>query len=196
VLEGRPQIIMFNKEAITAHDPENGTVLWEREWGKGLPHVSRPIPFGDRRLFFSSGYGVGSALLEVNMSAVAFTVGEVWRTTRFQSKFATLIERDGYVYGVSDGIFSCLDLRDGSVKWKGGRYGHGQALFVGEYLLQMTEQPGELVLTKPTPEAPNELSRVPIFDAKTWNPLAISGELLVARNDQEAVCLRLPVLAR
>ena len=193
-LAGRPQIVMFNKEAITAHDPATGAVLWERDWGKGLPHVSRPIPVGDRRIFFSSGYGVGSALLELTSEpSGAFKVDEVWKTARYQAKFATPIERDGFVYGVSDGIFACLDLRDGSVKWKAGRYGHGQALLVGDYLFQMTEQPGDLVVTKPTPEGPHELGRFPVFEAKTWNPLALSGELLLIRNDQEAACLRLNV---
>lgn len=193
-IAGRQQIIMFNKEAITAHDPATGAVLWEHPWGKGLPHVSRPIPVGDRRLFFSSGYGVGSALLELTAEPDGkFQVSEVWKTPRYQAKFATPLEREGYVYGVSDGIFSCLDLKDGAVKWKDGRYGHGQALMLGEYLVQMTEQPGELIFTKPTPEGPHEFGRLPLFEAKTWNPIAVSGELLIARNDQEAACVRLPV---
>lgn len=193
-IAGKPQIIMFNKEAITAHDPATGTVLWERPWGKGMPHVSRPIPVGDRRMFFSSGYGVGSALLELkDTPGGKLEPDEVWKTVRYQSKFATPVERDGYVYGISDGIFACIDLRDGTVKWKGGRYGHGQALMVGDYILQMTEQPGDLVLLKPTPEAPNELGRIPVFETKTWNPIALTGDLLIARTDQEAVCLKLPV---
>ena len=196
-IAGRSQIIMFNKEAITAHDPASGAVLWEYPWGKGLPHVARPILVGDKRLFFSSGYGVGSALLELTAeSNGAFKVDEVWKTTRYQAKFATPIERDGYVYGVSDGIFACLDLKDGSVKWKEGRYGHGQALMLGDYLVQMTEQPGDLVFTKPTPEGPHELGRFPLFEAKTWNPIAVSGELLLVRNDQEAACVRLPLVSR
>jgi hypothetical protein len=57
----------------------------------------------------------------------------------------------------------------------------------------MTEQPGDLVFTKPTPEGPREIGRVPVFEAKTWNPLALSGELLLVRNDLEAACLRLAV---
>ena len=79
------------------------------------------------------------------------------------------------------------------MKWKGGRYGHGQGLMVGEHYLQMTEQPGEIVLLKPTPSGPNELGRVPVFEEKTWNPIALSGDLLLVRNDQEAACLRLPL---
>ena len=192
---GRPQIIMFNSQAITAHDPTNGSVLWEHEWGRGMPHVSRPIPFGDRQIFFSSGYGVGSALLELTAEPDGkFKVDQVWKTPRFQSKFAMPVERGGYVFGVSDGIFACLDLRDGTVKWKEGRYGHGQGLLIGDYYLQMTEQPGDLVLLKPTPEAANELGRFSLFEDKTWNPIAVTGDLVLARTDREAACVRFPTI--
>ncbi len=195
-LAGRAQIVMFNSEALTAHDPVTGAVLWEYPWGKGLPHVARPIPVGANRLLLSSGYGVGSALLEIAPGTDGkFTATEVWKTIKFQAKFSNPIERGGFVYGVSDGIFACLDLNDGAVRWKGGRYGHGQGLLVGEHYLQMTELPGELVLLRPTPGAPNELARFRVFDEKTWNPIALSGDLLLVRNDREAACIRLPLAA-
>jgi outer membrane protein assembly factor BamB len=92
-------------------------------------------------------------------------------------------------------MFACLDLQDGNVRWKGGRYGHGQGLLVGEHYLQMAELPGELVLLRPTPDAPNELARFRVFDEKTWNPPALSGDLLLVRNDREAACIRLPLAA-
>ena len=193
-LAGREQIVMFNTDAITAHDPATGAVLWEHPWGKKMPHVSRPIPVGDNRIFFSSGYGVGSALLEIAPGADGkFSADEIWKTVRFQAKFSNPAERGGFVYGVSDGIFACLDLKDGSVKWKGGRYGHGQGLLVGDLYLQMTENPGDIILLRPTPEGPNELARFHIFDGKTWNPIALSGDLLVVRNDREAACIKLPL---
>ena len=193
-LAGKPQIVMFNMEAITAHDPATGAVLWEHPWGKGLPHVARPIPVGESRVLFSSGYGVGSALLEIAPGKDGkLAATEVWKTIRYQAKFSNPIERGGFVYGVSDGIFACLDLKDGTVCWKDGRYGHGQGLLVGEHYLQMTEIPGVLVLLHPTPEGANELARFRVFDEKTWNPLALSGDLLVVRNDREAACIRLPL---
>ena len=185
---------MFNSEAITAHDPATGAVLWEHPWGKGMPHVAAPIVTGGDRVLFSSGYGVGSALLEIAPGTDGkFTASELWKTIRFQAKFSNPLERDGYVYGMSDGFFACLDLRDGTVKWKSGRYGHGQCLLIGEYLLQITEDPGDLVLLHPAPEAANELARIHVFDSKTWNPPALSGDLLLLRNDTEAACLRLPL---
>ena len=182
----QPQIVLFNKKGITAHQPQTGAVLWDRDWGTGFPTVSRPIVVGAGKVFFSSGYGVGSALLDISGAQIS----EVWKTPRFQAKFSNPVLRDGHIYGVSDGIFACLDITDGKVKWKGGRFGHGQGLLVGDLYLQMTER-GELVLLQPTPEAENELGRVRVFDAKTWNTIALSGDLLLVRNDQEAACLRL-----
>ena len=195
-LAGRPQIVMFNTEAITAHDAATGEVLWEHPWGKGMPHVARPIPVGTDRVLFSSGYGVGSALLEIAPGKDGkLAATEVWKTIRFQAKFSNPAEHGGFVYGVSDGIFACLDLKDGTVRWKDGRYGHGQGLLVGEHYLQMTERPGDIVLLRPTPDGANELARFHVFDDKTWNPIALSGDLLLVRNDREAACIRLPLAA-
>jgi outer membrane protein assembly factor BamB len=107
-----------------------------------------------------------------------------------KAKFANLVARDGFLYGLDDGIMACLDLKDGSQRWKEGRYGHGQGLMVGDLFLLMSEG-GELVLMRPTPQAPGELHKLKIFTSKTWNPIALSGELLIVRNDTEAVCLEL-----
>ena len=114
----------------------------------------------------------------------------VWKTKKMKAKFSNPVARDGFLYGLDDGIFACVDLQDGSQRWKEGRYGHGQGLLIGELYLLMSEQ-GELVLLHPTPEAPNELTRFRVFDRKTWNTIALTGDLLLARNDKEAACLRL-----
>jgi outer membrane protein assembly factor BamB len=49
------------------------------------------------------------------------------------------------------------------------------------------------VLLHPTPDGPGELSRLKVFSDKTWNPIALAGDLLLVRNDREAACYRLPV---
>ena len=38
---------------------------------------------------------------------------------------------------------------------------------------------GELVLLRPTQDGPNELARHRVFNTKTWNPIALSGDLLL-----------------
>jgi outer membrane protein assembly factor BamB len=192
-LAGVPQIVMFNMTNITAHDPKTGAVLWEYPWGSRQPQIAQPVPVGPDRVAFSSSYGVGTELLEIKKDeAGKLSAHRIWKTLKFRAKISSFIYRDGYFYGLDDGILACIDARDSTRKWKEGRYGHGQILLVGELLL-VTAESGEIILLAPTPEAPNELSRFRVFSSKTWNPPALSGDLLLMRTDQEAACLRLPL---
>lgn len=192
-LAGAPQVLSFNLAFITAHSPDDGKVLWQYPWGVGYPHVAMPIVTGPDRVLFTSGYGVGAELLEIARDAAGrLAPRQVWKSNRLKAKFANPVLRAGFVYGLDDGILVCVDAADGSLRWKEGRYGHGQGLLVGEHYLLMAES-GKLVLLRPTPDAPNELARFRVFTAKTWNPIALSGDLLLVRNDQESACLRLPL---
>ncbi|MDP3069393.1 MAG: PQQ-like beta-propeller repeat protein [Opitutaceae bacterium] len=192
-LAGRRQILAYNHRRITAHDAADGAVLWEYPWGRGYPHVAVPVIAGDNRVVFSAGYGVGSELLEIKAAPGGGLAAErVWQSLKLKAKLANPVARDGFIYGLDDGMLTCLDLRDGAQKWKEGRHGHGQSLLVDDLFLLMAED-GELLLLKPTPEGPGELRRHRVFSSKTWNPLALAGDLLVVRNDLEAVCLRLPL---
>ncbi|HEY6167876.1 MAG TPA: PQQ-binding-like beta-propeller repeat protein [Verrucomicrobiae bacterium] len=192
-LAGVRQILVFNTLVITSHDAATGAVLWEHRWTSANPSAAVPVVVDGTRVVFSSGYGFGSDLLEIRRKPNGkLAATRVWHSTRMKSKFAHIFARDGFLYGLDDGIFACVDLKDGSLRWKEGRYGHGQGLLVGELYLLMAES-GELVLLRPTPDAPQELARFRVFNAKTWNPIALSGDLLLVRNDQEAACLRLPL---
>jgi outer membrane protein assembly factor BamB len=102
-----------------------------------------------------------------------------------------VVTKDGFVYGLDDGILACVDLATGELRWKEGRYGHGQCLLVGDLLL-LTAENGEVVLIEPTPDERRELTKVAALRGKTWNPPALAGDLLLVRNDQEAACYLLP----
>jgi outer membrane protein assembly factor BamB len=95
------------------------------------------------------------------------------------------------VYGLDDGVLTCLDPQTGERRWKAGRYGHGQLLLVAGLLVVQTEE-GELVLIDPTPDEHRELTRFPALSGKTWNPPALAGRRLVVSNDREAAAYELP----
>ena len=190
-LAGVPQVLQFNHREISSHDPLTAQVLWSRPFGIQFPLVANPVRVGPDRVFLSAGYGVGSELLEISRTpAGGLQARSVWTSKRLKAKFANPYFRDGFLYGLDDGILACLDAKDGSQRWKEGRHGHGQGLLVGGLYLLMAEE-GELVLLRPTPEAPGELARLKVFDDKTWNPIALAGDLLLLRNDRQAACYRL-----
>jgi len=188
-----PQVLAFNDGSVSGHDPSTGVTWWQRPWGNGNVVCATPLVVDRNRVLFSSGYGVGAELLQFSRKANGSLAADlVWKSIRMKAKFAHMFVHDGCVFGLDDGMFACVDLKDGSQKWKEGRYGHGQGLLVGDLYLLMAES-GELVLLRPTPEAPNELARWRALNSKTWNPIALAGDVLLVRNDQEAVCLRLPL---
>lgn len=192
-LAGVVQVLAFNDGSISAHDPATGATFWEKPWGNGNVVCASPVVIGTNRVLFSSGYGVGAELLEISrVSSNRLSAKLIWKSIRMKSKFAHLFARGESLYGLDDGILSCVNLADGSQRWKEGRYGHGQGLLVGDLYLLMAES-GELMLLHPTPESPNELARFRVFNSKTWNPIALAGDLLLVRNDQEAVCLRMKI---
>jgi outer membrane protein assembly factor BamB len=120
----------------------------------------------------------------------SMSVSEVWKSRSMKSQFSNMVVRDGFLYGLDDGILACVDLASGGRKWKGGRYGHGQVLLVDDMLLVQTE-PGAIVLVEANPSQYREVAKLDALSSKTWNAPAIAGEFLLTRNDQEAVCYRL-----
>lgn len=191
-LAGVRQILIFSSR-VAAHDVTSGKVLWEYPWPGGHPHIAVPVMLPGDRVLISSGYGTGSELLQIKQAADGkWSATRIWKSIRLKAKFTNVVYRDGFIYGLDDGILVCLDAADGTLKWKEGRYGHGQVILTGSLLL-VTAENGDMVLVEPVPEEHRELTRFTALHGKTWNPPALAGEYLVVRNDKEAACYRLPI---
>ncbi|MDZ7364099.1 MAG: PQQ-like beta-propeller repeat protein [candidate division KSB1 bacterium] len=192
-LAGIRQILIFNQNNVVAHDPASGQILWQHAWPSGSECVAQPVPLPDDRVFVSSGYGIGCKLFHIQRGkGNALRADLIWQTNRLKAKFTNVVHRDGYIYGLDDGILVCLDLTDGERKWKAGRYGHGQMIGVDDLLLIQAES-GDVVLVEANPEAHHELARFAALNSKTWNNPALAGKFLLVRNDREAACYELPL---
>lgn len=102
----------------------------------------------------------------------------------------------GYVYGIDGGIFTCVDLKTGERKWKGGRYGKGQVLLLETSgLLLVSAEDGRVVLLRADPGAQAEVASFKALEGKTWNHPVVVGERLYLRNSQEAVAYQLMLAA-
>jgi outer membrane protein assembly factor BamB len=155
------------------------------------PNVSQPIAVGGDRLLLSKGYGVGSALWKISREGDAWSVTQLWRTNNLKTKFTSPVIRDGFAYGLDEGILSCIEIDTGARKWKQGKYGHGQVLRLGPMLLVQSET-GEVALVEARPDAFRELARLAAVDGQTWNYPALAGRRLLVRSEQEAACYELP----
>lgn len=192
-LGGVRQILSVNAGSVTGHDPANGRELWNFPWPGDFPKASQPVALSSDRVFASAGYGVGCALLELGGSEGGpLRATEIWRNQNMKTQFTNVVVRDGFAYGLDDGILACIDLATGERQWKGGRYGHGQVLLVNDTILIQAES-GAIVLAAADRSAYRELTRFPALTSKTWNNPALSGRYLLVRNDREAACFELPL---
>ena len=194
-IAGKRQVLIFNHSAMFAHDVADGTIIWRYEWDTdGMPHVAIPIPVGDDRIVLSSGYGKGAEMLQISNNEDGTQNAErVWRTLHLKAKFNNYVFKDGYIYGLDDGMFTCIDIEKGRRTWKKGRYGHGQNILVDDLMI-LTAENGEVLLTEPVPEEPRILGTFQALEGKSWNPPALVGEYLLLRNHLEAALYRLPLM--
>lgn len=184
-LNGRRQIMVVSSSRVVGLTPENGALLWSYSWNtdSGI-NVSQPIVIDKNRFFISSGYGKGAALVEVKGSGNSFTATTIWENINMKNKFNSSVFHNGYVYGLDEGILTCLDVNTGDRKWKGGRYGYGQVILAGDHLI-LTSDSGELALVKASPDQYTEVARFAALQGKTWNYPAIADGRLLVRNANE-----------
>jgi outer membrane protein assembly factor BamB len=184
-LAGTRQLLVFAAARIMGLTPDDGDLLWSYPWQTQADiNVAQPIVIGENRVFVSSGYGVGAAMLEIVAAGDGFTAKPIWQTNRMKNKFSSSVFHDGFIYGLDEGILACVDAATGELMWKGGRYGHGQLLLAGDRLIVSTED-GDLVLVATNPKRLEEIARSSAISGKTWNHPAIAGGRLFVRNSQE-----------
>ena len=201
-LAGVRQVLLLNGRGLEGYAADGSGRLWQYPWetnGGARTNIPQPIYLpGDGetadRVFISTGYGKGCALVEITRENEEFQVRDVFPPNRnLKSKFSNVIHVDGVIYGFDDGVAAALDLSNGRRAWKARTdYGHGQLLLVGDLILVQAE-PGHVALMRPDPARQIELTRFAPLAEKSWNNPVLVGSRLLVRNDREAACYELPL---
>ena len=190
-LAGRRQILLLDGELLAGYDPQSGRELWCFPWQTFQDiNVSQPVVSEGDRVFISSGYGKGCALLKIVESAGNWKVETLWQNQSMHCKFTSPVAYKGFLYGLDEGILTCLEEKTGQRKWRDGRYGHGQLLLADDLLVIQSET-GKLVLVEATPEGHHELGSIPALEGRTWNTPALADGKAYLRNSEEMACYEL-----
>ncbi|MEM7475438.1 MAG: PQQ-binding-like beta-propeller repeat protein [Planctomycetota bacterium] len=201
-LEGQEQLLSFNGAGLRAFDAQSGEPLWLVPWltqgEMQRVNVAQPIQLENAKdghaaeFLLSSGYGRGTARIALAKEDGQWSTQTLWHSIRLRSKMSNFIVFKDHVYGLDSGILTCINVENGKRVWKRGRYGHGQMLLAGNKLLIQAEN-GQVVLVAASPEGHQVLGEINALDGKTWNNLALAGDLLIVRNDNEAAAYKLPL---
>ncbi len=181
-------VLIFDGDGAGAYDAQTGKELWRFPFSHDMTeNCVQPIAFGDSYVLVSKHYA--TVLLEVAKNAPRWSVQPRWESRDLRPKFTDLVAKDQYVYGFNGdaGILTCLDVATGQRVWRGGRFGRGQLLLVGNYFIAQSDR-GEIALVEATPNGYSELGRFQGLDGTTWTPPALVNGRLFVRNATEVAC--------
>jgi outer membrane protein assembly factor BamB len=188
---GRRYAAVFGRRAIYGVEVETGKVAWSYTWITGNDvNAADPLVFEDR-VFISSNYGAGSALLDISGRQPKL----LWRNPDMNSHFSSFVLMDGYIYGNDgfagrrNGVFRCLDAHTGRDMWS-ERLGFGSLIAADGKLILLTEQ-GDLHVAEATPAGYRQIASArSVISSSCWTPPVLSGGKIYLRNHRgDLVCL-------
>lgn len=198
-IDGVSQIVLLTSAGAVSVAVAAGKLLWGHAW-KGYPIV-QPAVTPDGGLLIAVERTSGIRRLEVSRGSGEgpdrWTVQERWTSTALKPHFNDFVVHNGHAYGFDGSIMSCIDLKDGARKWKGGRYGNGQLVLLADQdLLLVLSEEGELALVSATPAEFKEMARFKAIEGKTWNHPVLVGDTVFVRNGEEMAAFRLSLATK
>jgi len=188
-IDGISQILLLSEFGVTSVMPTDGTVIWQHEWIE--ERIVQPALTADGDLLISAGGVKGIRRLTVTQGTDDWKIEERWTSLALKPSFNDIVVHKGHVYGFVGPSLACIDVTDGSRKWRGGRYSGQILLLADQDLLLMVSEKGELALVEANPEKFTEIVKIPGIEGKTWNHPVLVGNILLVRNAQEMAAFEL-----
>ncbi|BBO33573.1 PQQ-binding-like beta-propeller repeat protein [Lacipirellula parvula] len=172
---GKDQLFLTGCGLFSSFDPLTGNVLWEVP-GATIECVTSTVTDGER-VFCSGGYPKN------HLAGVAADgSGELAWETRDRVYVPSLIERDGYLFGVLDaGVATCWESATGDQAWKkrlGGEFSASPVL-VGD-VIYATSEKGETFVFRANTKKYEEIAVNKLGDLALASP-TICGSRIYMR---------------
>ena len=123
-VNGRAQVITGATTLMRSYDLETGQLIWQ---SKGLFANVIPMPVAKENMVYLMSGHRGSALLAINLSDAKGDISDsetiVWRYNKDTpyTPSPLLMENNLYFFKSNNGILTCLDANDGTVKYSNQR---------------------------------------------------------------------------
>ena len=211
---GVPLIAGFNGYGLTVANKDNGREVYRFRW-KTFTDINAAIPIvNDDRIFVSSGYRTGGAVVQLASGTVLASVENIggatvhlstvteeaahfpetiWQNKEMSNHYSTSILYEDHLYGFDEGTVKCVEFETGNPRWGQDGFGKGSLFIAGDKLIILSEK-GELAIAQASPDAYTEISRAHILGGKCWTVPVLCNGLLYARNARgDLVCLDLRI---
>jgi outer membrane protein assembly factor BamB len=183
---GISQAVFFTGQRALGVDVKDGRLLWSYgQVSNDVANIATPVVRGNR-VFLSSDYGTGSALLELTPSGNGINARQVYFTRNMKNHHATSILVGDYLYGFDSAILTALKFDTGEVAWQNRSVGKGSLAYADDRLYVYSED-ANVALVEPSPKGYLEHGRFR-FRPGQWNtwshPVVAAGKLFLRDQDK------------
>ncbi len=194
-IAGEELVLMLTNDGLLLLAPATGKERLNYEWKFGNYRSLQPCVVADDTVLLPTGMSTGTRAIHITKTNGQLAVEALWTSRNLKPDFTDIVVFRGYAYGIDSGIFTCIDLKNGNRRWRGGRYGKGQVVLLEDSgLLLIAAEDGRVVLVRADSNEPIEVDSFKALEGKTWNHPVVVGDRLYVRNSQEAACFQLPLV--
>jgi outer membrane protein assembly factor BamB len=161
----------------------DGKLMWHHpSVANGTANVATPI-FSDNKVFYTSNYGTGAALLGLTAQGGEVKAQQIYFTREMQNHHGGLVLVNGYLYGFHNSILTCLDFATGRMQWRDRSVGKGTVIYADGRLYIQGED-NVVGLVEANPAAYKETGRFRTRDQgfPSWAHPVVSGGRLYIRD--------------
>jgi outer membrane protein assembly factor BamB len=186
-MDGQKCVAILGASHITGVRISDGKVLWKSSFeNRTKVNAADPIIVGNE-VFASSGYNHGCVKIKVTGG----NVETIWQNKNMRNKINCSMFWKGYFYGFDESKLTCLDFKDGSIKWADGSLGMGALMMSTDGRMIIISDKGELVIANADPEKFDIISRAQILPkSKCWTtPILANGKIYARNAKGDMVCV-------
>ncbi|MBP6824785.1 MAG: PQQ-like beta-propeller repeat protein [Acidobacteria bacterium] len=182
-------IMNFTSSAAVGVRASDGKVMWQySKVSNDTANCTTPV-FSDNKVFFSSAYGTGGALLNLSAQGGEVKQQEVYFTKDMMNHHGGMVLVNGYLYGFSNSALTCLEFATGKKMWVNRSVGKGSLTYADGMLFLLGED--QVVgLADASPNGYSEKGRFTIADLgkNSWAHPVVAGGKLYIRNQNTLTC--------
>jgi len=182
-VQGVRTYMTLTAEAGVGVRASDGKLMWRYEAAANdTANIATPV-YQDNKVFYSSAYGTGGALLALRTEGGEVRAQEQYFTRDMQNHHGGLVLVNGYLYGFNNAILTCMEFATGKVMWRHRSVGKGSLTYADGHLYLLSEN-NVAGLAEASPTAYREKGRFTIADSglPSWAHPVVSGGRLYLRN--------------
>jgi outer membrane protein assembly factor BamB len=182
-VQGVRTIMTLTGEAGVGVRRSDGKLMWRyTRVANRTANITTPV-YHDSKVFYTSDYGTGGALLGLKAVSGEVRADEIYFTRNMKNHHGGVVLVNGYLYGFDSSILTCIEFATGKKMWEHRSVGKGSLTYADGHLYLLGEN-NIVGLAEASPKEYVEKGRFEISDQglPSWAHPVVSAGRLYIRN--------------